>query len=355
MASSLVAAIAIASSASDEPPIVPKTRGFISSPAWAPDDRIAWSETASPPGDGQRIWIAAPDGSGAHPVSKPLAVGVAPGLETLGWLPDGRLVFTLSVAVYTARPQHRPSLVEPNAADFSADADGRVLATAYCGYSPHDCAAAVRIHNLRTGAVHAVAGGRVRDELPAVSPNGRFVVFVRTRCTEPRCDSGSIGELPGLWISSTRAGARPRRLAALGRCAAWSPDGTQVAYVAVPRPTNFVPLALRVLDVRTGRTRTLVADAPTQCPVWSPTGRWIAYANELNGQNQPPHGLVLVDAKTGRTQRMFDSVTVDGLAWAPDASRLVVLAGPTLARSCPSLWIYDMRDGSDRKIRQCAR
>jgi Tol biopolymer transport system component len=208
------------------------------SPAWAPDsDRIAWSEALSnrPADSGQRVWVAAPDGSNARPVSKVLAAGVAPGLETVRWLPHGKLAYIVTVSAYVARPRRRPLLVEPNAAAFSADTNGSVLATTYCDYSGHDCVAALRIHDLATGAIHALAGGKVRDELPAVSPDGRSVVFDRTVCADLRCDPGDFRRPSGLWISSTRAGAVPRRIAPLGRCASWSPTGKQIAYIAPPR------------------------------------------------------------------------------------------------------------------------
>jgi Tol biopolymer transport system component len=113
-------------------------------------------------------------------------------------------------------------------------------------------------------------------------------------------------------------------------------------------------LSLRLLDVRTGTSRTLVANAPTECPVWSPTGPWIAYANQLNDHGRPPHGLVLVDSTTGRTRHAFEKLTVGQFAWSPDSTKMVVLAGPTDTRLCASLWLYDVREGSERKIRQCA-
>jgi hypothetical protein len=60
--------------------------------------------------------------------------------------------------------------------------------------------------------------------------------------------------------------------------------------------------------------------------------------------------LLIVPVST----RQSDSFVqiVDGFAWAPDSSRLLVSAKPS-ERSCASLWLVDARTAKARLFRRC--
>ncbi len=93
---------------------------------------------------------------------------------------------------------------------------------------------------------------------------------------------GFIAHLTGqLWVVDIETGEAHRLTdepAGVGD-AAWSPDGTEVAYTAnLRRDHDLEPRAhLIVVDVETGRSRRLTGDLATfDAPVWLPDGRTIA-------------------------------------------------------------------------------
>jgi Tol biopolymer transport system component len=97
----------------------------------------------------------------------------------------------------------------------------------------------------------------------------------------------------------------------------WSPDGSSVAYVFSHR--------LRVLDLATGRSRSLVwcDSCGLVAPAWSPDGSTLALA-------QPLGGIDLIDVRNPSVRSLYPSVTrqglLSGLSWSPDGHRIAFIA-----------------------------
>jgi dipeptidyl aminopeptidase/acylaminoacyl peptidase len=114
---------------------------------------------------------------------------------------------------------------------------------------------------------------------PAVSPDGRWVVFP---VTEPAYDEKK--ETQDLWIVPVDASAKPRRLTS-GRAGegapAWSPDSRRLAFTA-KRDDDEVA-QVYVLDVAGGGEARRVASSPlaARSPAWSPDGMSLAYQSAV--------------------------------------------------------------------------
>jgi dipeptidyl aminopeptidase/acylaminoacyl peptidase len=114
---------------------------------------------------------------------------------------------------------------------------------------------------------------------PAVSPDGRWVVF---SVSEPAyTDQDQVSDL---WIVPTDGGAEPRRLTGTrgGESgAAWSPDGRRIAFSA--RREGDEAAQIYLLDVAQGgeaqRVTTLSTGA--RAPHWRPDGRAILFTGDV--------------------------------------------------------------------------
>ncbi len=150
----------------------------------------------------------------------------------------------------------------------------------------------------------------------AWSPDGRHIVFASAR-------SGD-GDL--YLIDVQKVEAPPRQLTAVPRAselhATWSPDSTQLAFVAHGKAGDNLWL-LPSLDAQPVQ---LTTDAGSQLrPRFSPDGKHLAfYRNEAGSER---FGLYVIEAKPGATaKKLLDAVVVDGQgpAWVSDSALWVV-------------------------------
>jgi Tol biopolymer transport system component/serine/threonine protein kinase len=87
---------------------------------------------------------------------------------------------------------------------------------------------------------------------------------------------------------------------------AWSPDGTQIAFLRyyggnMRGFTRFATGAIHLVSPLGGPARR-VSDFPARLQVsWSPDGRWLAASKALSG-NDPPGGIYLVSIATGEAR-----------------------------------------------------
>src|SRR6266571_3986202 len=215
---------------------------------------------------------------------------------------------------------------------------------------------------------------------PAISPDGKLVayaagplsttrIYVRQSGGRPvalTADSGPPQRRP-LWspdgtriLFETDAdlfvmpafGGAPRLIANGACCAAWSPDGRQVAYVRSPRRfgQSERPESISVTPPDGGPSRFVGRVFDPHSLTWSPDGRWIALVSG-NDQfavgapqfaNKGPSAIVLVPAVGGAPVPVTDNAALNvSPAWTPDGGRLLFVSDRDGARD-----VYAVRLGS---------
>src|SRR2546426_1026328 len=215
---------------------------------------------------------------------------------------------------------------------------------------------------------------------PAISPDGKLVayaagplsttrIYVRQSGGRPvalTADSGPVQRRP-LWspdgtriLFETNAdlfvmsalGGTPRLMANGACCAAWSPDGRQVAYVRSPRRfgQSERPESISVTPPDGGPSRFVGRVFDPHSLTWSPDGRWIALVSG-NDQfavgapqfaNKGPSAIVLVPAVGGAPVPVTDNAALNvSPAWTPDGRRILFVSDRDGARD-----VYGVRVAS---------
>ncbi|MBW3550404.1 MAG: winged helix-turn-helix domain-containing protein [Proteobacteria bacterium] len=154
----------------------------------------------------------------------------------------------------------------------------------------------------------------VSDRVPAWSPDGREIAFVRAG-PGLRCQ---ILVVPASGGAERRIGAcDPRSRASFS----WAPDGRSLIFGSMT--TGAGRAGLRVLDLASGQWHTVDYDAATgdldHAPRYSPDGRWIVFVRN------PQFGdLWRIPASGGRAERLTrQSGEMRGWDWLPDGRGLV--------------------------------
>jgi Tol biopolymer transport system component len=132
------------------------------------------------------------------------------------------------------------------------------------------------------------------------SPDGTQIAFA---------SAGEKGDNWDIWLKIVGQ-AEARRLTtdpAADSAPAWSPDGSQIAFLRHPAVAGhrildfYTPGTIHLVSPLGGPARRL-SDFPARLqPSWSPDGRWLA-ASKARAGSEPPGGIHLVSVATGETR-----------------------------------------------------
>jgi Tol biopolymer transport system component len=145
---------------------------------------------------------------------------------------------------------------------------------------------------------------------------------------------------------------RTRRARAVGLASlvggSWSPDGAKLAVVAVSRST--LPY-LSIVDVETGRARTMGRGVhPYSKAAWSPSGSAVAYTTRRGA-------IRVVDVGSGRSRTLTAprlSLYDYGPTWSPDGRKIAFVRGPEVEEytGTPSaVYVIDSGGGGLKRLR----
>jgi dipeptidyl aminopeptidase/acylaminoacyl peptidase len=232
------------------------------------------------------------------------------------------------------------------------------------------------------GAPRQLTSGRVRDTAPAISPNGRWVAFVRERV-------GAKEDSPAqLWILSM-SGGRPWKLTRQRHGAGtprWSLDSRTLAFLGQAGEHRFLvgperkkrsPIAYRMTRTdfrdddsgqlsrrthlwRIAARRGAIARQLTQGdfdvadPAWAPDGAWLAFSADMGPDtNISPRVTIHRVPASGGAHRPLAELAGD--AWAPAISpdgRRVAFRGTDVPDvpddTLTQLWVAPISGGTPR-------
>jgi TolB protein len=183
-------------------------------------------------------------------------------------------------------------------------------------------------------------GPNVVDEQPDWSPDGTSIAF--DRCPDAGQGVCGIYAIRADGSGLTRLTPRCPPHGSLPRCVddvspAYSPDGRHLALVRASGPMRFGrPRAIELMvgDLRLRHLRRVAWSGPYRGvpsgAAWSPDGTRLAFTNDLGTNGRTRSALYVVNAGGGGLRRVtpFALQATDDPDWSPDGSAILFRGGP---------------------------
>jgi dipeptidyl aminopeptidase/acylaminoacyl peptidase len=317
-----------------------------STPRWSPDNRyLAFLSNRDDDNDSDQVWLLDRQGGEAKKLTK-----FKGGVEDLVWSPDGK---RLALVVDDPEPEldkkskdddDEKKAKKPIVIDrfqFKQDVEG------YLGKQRKH----LTLFDLSTQKETKLLTGDTDELLPVWSPDGTTIAFVSKR--RPEADRTDNWDL---YTISTTPNATPKQLTNFPgpdnspdteSYPAWSPDGSQIAYLQ-GGPLKLIGYAVHKLAVvpATGgseRVLTPKLDRNVQSPAWSKDGKAITFLLEDDRITQ----LASLDLASSEIRRLIPArQSIDAFDSNPQGRTALLLSTP---QTPPEIFALDS-NGSERQL-----
>jgi dipeptidyl aminopeptidase/acylaminoacyl peptidase len=312
----------------------------VRAPRWSPDGRYL-SFLGTPAGtDSKQIMLLDRRGGEARQLTT-----VGEEIMDYAWSPDGKRLLVVvrhstepaaGAAKESAEAAKVPKPIVIDAMHFKVDEDGYIAA----GSAQH-----LYLVDVETGKLGALTQDvGVTDDSPAWSPDGTQIAFVRSH--EREADPDGMTDLD---VIDSRIGATARQIirvyAPNHQHLAWSPDSTLVAFLQglEPKYSAYIQDQLVVIPARGGglRASTNRLDRAIEEPEFTGDGKAVAAIVEDDGLRYPAR----IDLATGASERLLAGADVV-TAMSAGAGHTAVIASSDAA--APE--IYALEQGRLRKL-----
>jgi Tol biopolymer transport system component len=191
-------------------------------------------------------------------------------------------------------------------------------------------------------AINLTEDSSTDDSQPSLSPDGELIAFRSER------DGGGI-----FLMGAT--GESVRRLTDFGCSPAWSPDGSEIAYVTecnleTPDTRGGVS-QLWTVNLVSGETR-LISEADSVQPSWSPHGLRIAYwsIDDASGKRTGQRDIWTIPAHGGEAVPVTQDAPTDwNPVWSPDGNYIYFSSDRS---GSMNLWRIPINEESGRVLGQ---
>lgn len=305
-------------------------------PRWSPDNRYLAFVSGRFESKGGQLWLLDRSGGEAQRLTE-----LKGGVSDYAWSPDGKRIVVVShdpspedsLADSAASKRPKPIVIDRFA--FKRDYDGYLNRR-----RDH-----LWVVDVATRAVVQVTSGDFDDSHPRWSPDGARIAFVSARAgVDPDRTNNS-----DVFVVDATAGATPVQLttwAGTDEGPAWSPDGSQIAYLqgSEPRLYAYSQTTIAVVPSRGGAPRLLTAalDRDASDLAWTADGSAIRF---LLADDRAVH-LASVSVADQRVTRLLAGRRVVTAFDATVDGRVVTLDGT----SSSGAEVHALENGAQRAL-----
>ncbi|MCW5978906.1 MAG: serine/threonine-protein kinase [Bryobacteraceae bacterium] len=218
-----------------------------------------------------------------------------------------------SPASNTPPPRVSPITSFPGSKDFATfSPDGSQIAFAWNG-NDGSRMRDIYVKVIGAGEPLRLTKSPEDDSLPAWSPDGRYIAFLR--------DLAATGIPQEAVFLIPALGGSERRIVDAGTGVGWSPDGKTLALVR--RTEGQDGGGIFLLTLGTGEQKQITSPKPHSdgLPAFSPDGKWIAFSRNFSSAWRE---IFVVPARGGAARQLtFDRSPTYGLTWTADSREIV--------------------------------
>ena len=270
--------------------------------------------------------------------------------SSLGVTADGRTLVTVTLQ-HLSRIETTPAggdtdgaarltTAEANQEGFHGLAwtpQGRIVFSSF-----EDGQSDIRIMNADGTGRQRLTSDAFMDVLPAVSPDGRHIVFASNR------PEGK--NVARLWRMDVDGGNLTQLTVENAYSPHVSPDGRWVIYGSWSVPEGAAPLwmSLRKISIDGGEPVWLT-DYPASEPSYSPDGQWISCYAKDPAKPDSEWRYSVIPAAGGRPVRQFDltGFQYQHVRWTPDGRSLSYIGAPP---DPSNIWLQPAAGGEPRQL-----